>query len=47
MLIRANVNLNLVAENQFIVTLLEKLAPFTLENIFDKKKEYHRFLTPE
>lgn len=43
MLIRANVNLNL-AENQFIVTLLEKLAPFTLENIFDKKKEYCSFL---
>ncbi|CAM79293.1 hypothetical protein [Orientia tsutsugamushi] len=41
MLIHANVNLNL-AENQFIVTLLEKLAPFTLENIFDKEK--HRYL---
>lgn len=38
MLMRANVNLNL-AENQFIVTLLEKLAPLTLENIFDKKNE--------
>lgn len=37
MLILASLNLNL-AENQFIVTLLEKLAPSTLENIFDKKK---------
>lgn len=43
MLILASLNLNL-AENQFIVTLLEKLAPSTLENIFDKKKEYYSFL---